>query len=357
MTLRLLLLVTLFGWAGDLLAESFWRSLKNWVDSADIADCDTTYLHLPRQGFIGHANVYFTGTLAHINYDQEHTNQGTLNVSGNLRTRMATLLSAGVSYRGWGLSLSKDFSRHGDTEMAFSSYGQAYGLELRLHNSYSMSGTLDVSEAGSESLWDIDVDDFHQRTFLGNFYYCFNHKRFSLPAAMSHTIIQKRSSGSWLAILNYRHATSYIDDERQSFIIAEEVLDEGLMGTARYRKLSQTQVSVGGGYAYNWIFGEGHCLLHLSAMPMLSVWHRNRSYYDIEISSVSMQEPQVFRYADAIGQKLAINGTVHAGLVYNFSRYVTGVTAFANLDSFPDKENFSLYTFDWSSRFFFGVRF
>ena len=29
----------------------------------------------------------------------------------------------------------------------------------------------------------------------------------------------------------------------------------------------------------------------------------------------------------------------------------------ANIDTFPGENKFSLYTFDWSSRFFFGIRF
>jgi len=343
--------------ADEVFAGGFWRSLKNWVDSADIKGCDTTYLHLPKEGFIGYGNIFLTGTDAYLNYDQSHTQQGTVNLSGLLRTRLSTLLSAGVSYRGWGLSYSHDLSKHGDTEWSFCSYGQGYGLEIRLHNSYSLSGALDVEQNGVEQELDINVKDCHQRTLLGNLYYVFDHKHFSLPAAMSHTIIQTKSSGSWLAILNYRHARTIFTDDDLSFFIGNEVLDTGTTGDASFRKLSQTQISIGGGYAYNYVFNRGHTLLHTSAMPMLSVWHRNRRYYDVHIWDSDSQLLREESHAVTIGQKIAFNGTVHASLVHNFSHYVTGIMVMANLDSFPEKENFSLYTFDWSTRFFFGVRF
>jgi len=354
--LRLVLLAFTCSMAGQLQAGDFWRSLKNWVDSADIKGCDTTYLHLPKEGFVGYGNVYLTGSKEYLNYSQNFAQNGTVDVSGTLSTRVASLLSVGVSYRGWGLSYSKDFSKNGDTEWSFCSYGQGYGLETRIHNSYSFSGVLDLEGAGIMDEYDIEMKNCHRRLLLGNFYYVFGRKRFSLPAAMSHTIIQKRSSGSWLAIMNYRHSSTTLEGEQQQYYVGDEVLDLGYEGIANYR-LSQTQVSLGGGYAYNFIFNDAHFLLHFSAMPMLSVWHRNRRYFDERTWDSTAQSYQDERHVVAISQKLAVNGTVHSSFVYNFSRYVTGVMVFANIDSFPEKEKFSIYSFDWSSRFFFGVRF
>ncbi|MBR5717175.1 MAG: DUF4421 family protein [Bacteroidales bacterium] len=353
---RLVVLFLLTAMVGQVKAEGFWRALKNWVDSADIKGCDTTYLRLPKEGFVGYGNVYLTGSKAYLDYSHIFAQYGTVDVSGTLSTRVASLLSVGVSYRGWGLSYSKDFSKNGDTEWSFCSYGQGYGLETRIHNSYSLSGVLDVEGASIMDKYDIEMKNCHQRLLLGNLYYVFGRKRFSLPAAMSHTIIQKRSSGSWLAILNYRHSATTLAGEHQHYFIGDDILDVGDEGMASYR-LSQTQVSLGGGYAYNFIFNDAHCLLHFSAMPMLSIWHRNRRYFDERTWDSTAQRYQDERHVVAISQKLAINGTIHSSFVYNFSRYVTGVMVFANIDSFPEKERFSIYTFDWSSRFFFGVRF
>ena len=87
---------------------------------------------------------------------------------------------------------------------------------------------------------------------------------------------------------------------------------------------------------------------------MISVWHRDRRYDDVLLWDSNGQLQYNELYASAISQRLTFNGTVHSSFVYNFSRYVTGVMAMAN---FPGENKFSLYTFDWSSRFFFGIRF
>ena len=167
--LRLLLLVLLSAATLEAQADGFWRALKNWVDSADIKGCDTTYLHLPKEGFIGYGNVYLTGTNAYLTYDQGMTELGTATVSGRLHTRVTTLFSAGISYRGWGLSYSKDLSKHGDTEWSFCSYGQGYGLETRIHKSTTLSGTLDVELDGIEEGYKIRTKNSRHRLVLGNF--------------------------------------------------------------------------------------------------------------------------------------------------------------------------------------------
>ena len=353
-----MLLACLAMWPGQARAGGFWRSLKNWVDSADIKGCDTTFLHLPKEGFIGYGNIYLTGTDAFLSHELDQMQPETIKASGLLRARASIMLTAGISYRGWGLSYSKDLSRHDDSEWSFCSYGQGYGLELRLHRAHTLHGAIDIE--GTDVLGPelaIAKGDLRQRTVLGNFIYVFARKRFSLPAAMSHTIIQKRSSGSWLALANYRHSSLAIANERMSFLIGEGLLNDDITGDVRFRKLSQSQLSLGGGYAYNHILRGGRLLLHLSAIPMVSVWHRNRGYYEVRIWDGQQHLIGDQRYTASFGQKLTFNGTLHGSLVYNFRRYVTGVMAMANIDSFPEEDDFSLYTFDWSTRFFFGVRF
>lgn len=69
-SIRLILLALLSVMTVEAQAEGFWHALKNWVDSADIKGCDTTYLHLPKEGFIGYGNVFLTGTKAYLDYDQ-----------------------------------------------------------------------------------------------------------------------------------------------------------------------------------------------------------------------------------------------------------------------------------------------
>ena len=304
----------------------WWHKLINWVDSADIKGCDTTYLTLPREGFIAYANGYLTGTVMHMTYEfdpLEEPEYETLH--GTLRTRPAALYSVGISYRGWGLSYSRDFSDYGDSEFALSSYGQTYGAELRWHKSHSLNGSLDLS-VDDEAIGSLDIGakECNQKTLLGNVYWVFNHKRFSLPAAMSHTILQHKSSGSWIAELNYYYAQTEFEQEMIR------------------QRMSQSVINLGGGYAYNWIFGHGHCLLHTSLMPLISLWHRNKTYYD--------------GMSKTLGQHLSVNANSHICFVYNIDRYLTGFQCNINYDMLSGDDQ-TFHTFDWTGRLFFGVRF
>ena len=114
---------------------------------------------------------------------------------------------------------------------------------------------------------------------LCNFYWVFNNKKFSLPAALSQTVIQRRSAGSWIAELNYYRSSIKPQLRNAGGIYPSIMVDAN--------KITSSQISLGGGYAYNYVFGNEHCLLHTSFMPMISVWHRNRIYSSMDTSPLS----------------------------------------------------------------------
>jgi len=334
--------------------------LKAQVDSADYRGVDPDYLELPEYGFVAYSRASLTGTHLTVDYELPNTTKGDVNLTGRLNTDIARLFSLGISYRGWGLSYSFDMASKGDTEWEFASYGQTYGFEARLHTSNTLSGDLKEHffDLNAQPVLSIDVQDFKQKTILANFYWVFNHSQFSLPAAMSHTVIQRRSAGSFLAILNLHHAGSRVDDPDLSFMISPAFATQDEPLRSQFRKLTQTQLSVGGGYAYNYVFPNQQLLLHGSFMPMISLWHRNRTYWDFIQEDESGKFLKVSTYDSSFGQKaIALNASMHLNLVYNKGRYLTGLMSMLNIDSLPSKGSLTIYTFDWSSRFFFGIRF
>lgn len=338
----------------------WYHSVKDYVDSADIKGADTTYLELPKQGFLGYFQGSLTGTHLYVNYELPETVDGSVMLKGKLNTDVAQLLSLGVTYRGWGFSYSKDLSDHGDTEWAFSTYGQTYGFETRIHTSHTLSGDLDEYFTDNVTLpvLNVGIHAIQQKTWLANFYWVFNHRRFSIPATMSQTVIQRRSSGSFLAILNYHRVNSKVNDPKLSFFIAPAFLPEGGTGKLQFRQLSQTQISLGGGYAYNYVFPNKRLLLHGSMMPMLSLWHHNRTHWDVTEYDNQGDFLGVTAYKSAFSQQLlAFNANMHLNLIYNKDQYVTGLISMLNIDSLPARDRLSIYTFDWSARFFFGIRF
>lgn len=324
----LALLATSQLWAGRR-----WQAVRNWFDSADVMGADTFYVQLPQQKFMAYVNTGLSNSTLNLTFENKAFNPP-IEFSGELHSKIAQSVAFGMWYRGWGLSYTRDLHRHGDTEFMYTFYGKRYGVEFRVHNSKNYSGTLD----DDSDIFNIDVvpGRFRQQLYLANFYWIFNNKKFSLPAALSQTVIQRRSAGTWLATFNYYRSSirpKLTNQSNNSYVVM----------TFDAEKLSSTQLSLGGGYAYNYVFGDEHCLLHASAMPTISVWHRNRVYSTAATSPLS--------------QKFAVNGNVHLSFIYNYSRYVSGMSFIYNLEWVDLERNLSILDSNWAGRVFIGVRF
>lgn len=357
---RLLLGLLLCVLMTDAKAGPRWQAFKNWIDSADVKGADSLYVRLPEQGFVAYLNTYLTGTHIRLDYEHEETADRINNFSGILSTRASALVSLACTYRGWGLSYSRDLSNYNDTEWSFMTYGQAYGAEFRIHNSNSLSGDLENKTIlPTEEVVSVNIDDCHQRTILAGLYYVVNHRRFSLPAAMSHTVLQLRSSGSWILVANYHNQRTDVDRGVLSSMLGFEISKMGLKGRSCLNRLRQSELSIGAGYAYNWVFANSHCLLHASLLPLLSVWHSNRSYHSVELKNeagVVIEEAQKLSYA--IKQDMSLNAKMNLSFVYNKGRYLTGAQWLLNFDTMNEHYGYlSLYSLDSSARLFIGVRF
>ena len=99
-------------------------------------------------------------------------------------------------------------------------------------------------------------------------YYVFNHKRFSLAAGAYGDMVQKRSAGSVFVMGNYYQsrfgANNLFNYERDIFF--------------------NKKVSLGAGYGYNWAINGGKLCVHVSVIPMISIWnqlyHHGEDYSD-----------------------------------------------------------------------------
>lgn len=306
----------------ELVAESRLRKIINWVDSADVAGADTSFIRWPKQGFIAAFNTNFVKSRLVFDYNIPGS-AGIQEYNGNVASRLTTLFSVGLSYRGWGLSYSRDFSEHADEEFSFSTYGQTYGAEFHVRTSHSFTGSIELEDHPEQDQI-VRSGDIHQRLYSGNVYYVFNHNRFSLPAALSQTVIQRRSAGSWLALISFYRSVMKFDH-----------LDSD--------KLTTTQFKVGGGYAYNLVFNHERCLFHFSLMPSVMVYYHNHLFKSSEKQPLS--------------QRFSVDGLAHASFVYNFSRYLCGSSLVYDVSWSNMSKDWSVVDLNWSARAFIGVRF
>lgn len=322
-----LTLLVLFAFVQEVQAENFWRWTKNLLDSSDIKGCDTTYVRMSKKGFV--AYLMSSPSWASTNF-YVHDPDGDIEMS--LSSRVTNMWALRLAYRGWGLSYSHAFKNRDDSEFSFTAYGRRYGFEFRIHSSHDLNGGITDHTVYPVMSGDID-GIYDMKTWLLNFYWVFNSKRFSLPAAMSQTTIQRRSAGSWLACANYVYNKLFYQSDME--------LEPEEMTAASFK-----QINIGGGYAYNFAFAKEHCLLHASAMPMLSVWHQNR------IRTVGGLDYPVSQ------QMITLSLMAHLSFVYNFDRYVTGCSSMYNLSHLHShKDDLYIYVNNFSTTIFFGVRF
>lgn len=319
---RLLLIIFSLLITTQLIAGPRWRSFINWVDSADIAGADTSYVRWPKQDMIASINSRMISSTLHVHYHNS-SDYGDQSYNGFATTELQTPISLSLAYRGWGLSYTRSFEKYVDDEFSFSTCGRKYGAELRYQHSHSYSGTIENDMDPQQNI-DIQPGDITQELYYANVYYVFNSKRFSLPSALLQTVIQRRSAGSWLAAINFQRNILNFQD-------------------IPFNKVTSTKISLGGGYAYNWAFAKEQCLLHASFMPLVNVYSHN-SVYSVEGKQ-------------AATESISLNGNIHLSFVYNVSRYVMGASSIYYLSWQNLSDHIAVVDLNWSSRLFIGVRF
>jgi len=151
------------------------------------------------------------------------------------------------------------------TEFDLSIYSSQLGVDLfyrKTGNDYKISkAQLDTeSKINTHPLNGTSYDGISVSIKGFNMYYIFNHKRFSYPAAFSQSTIQRRSSGSALCGIGYtKHSLSIDWDKLYSIVsdkLGEDVASRYMSEGPDKKKINYTDISLSGGYAYNWVFAH-----------------------------------------------------------------------------------------------------
>lgn len=196
--------------------------------------------------------------------------KGTVNgikSKARLRTRFKTTVGVDVAYRGLSVALSvnpeKMKGSYNDFEFVLNYFGNRFSLDASYQRSTTLSGNVEYGikqhlESGDVLLNIINLAG----------YYTFNHRHFSYPAAFTQLFIQKRSAGSWLAGISYQGGQ----------LKSREALKER-ESNAPDLKFYMGHFGIGAGYGYNWVFAK-KCMLHLSMLPTLVVYNRNKFIFN-----------------------------------------------------------------------------
>ena len=176
------------------------------------------------------------------------------------------------------------------------------------------------------------VSDYpgHLRDFAVDAYYVFNNRHFVYGSAYKGAKIQRRSVGSWMVSGRYLQGELSVDDRDLAFLEVTEWL----------KRYATQQVSLGGGYSFNWVLlhrdptdwakarGLRNLTLNLTALPMASFFTHVDSYLYHEGGL----------YRTRFDGKIAVAFQAHAALSYCWDRYSMNVQFHYNRFGFPSSD-------------------
>lgn len=243
-------------------------------------------------------------------------------------------LSMAVAYRGLGLGVAVNPAKFAgkckDFEYNLNSYSNRYGFDVVFLSSKTYHGY----KASDAERIDIHKGQISQNALNLNFYYAFNYRRFSFPAAFSQSYIQKRSAGSWMIGASFDGSKTKLND----------------------MTIRLNEFAVGAGYAYNLVIAR-HWLCHLSALPTMTIYShdytKTRTSADednAQTATNTIRHDMKYHFPSAI-----ITG--RAAAVYSWRNKFAGATAVYNYSVAGDEDHLKVRRNKWRVRMFFGFRF
>lgn len=226
------------------------KRFANWRERSMMRGCDTAYIQLPENAWIIKLNGISTFSEFNIQLNDvlnfEHAKM-------KIGSGMGFKSSFSLAYRGLELGYSIDQTNRYNRDIKLNLYNKRFGGEFQYQSFRRTSSTIETTNPDSTFNF---KNDYTNRMTI-NFYYVFNYKTFSYPAAITQAFIQKKSAGSFLL--------------GASFFRNKIKLFQDGSGQASFHDpiITLNQASIGGGYGYNFVCCESRLLFHISAMPML----------------------------------------------------------------------------------------
>ena len=227
--------------------------------------------------------------------------------------------------------------------------------EIAHHSVYERDDIIDEEEEakiGENDMW--ELDDIIR--WYGNFYYAFNHRKFSMSAANYAQYIQKRSAGSFFVTGDVNFTRLHAHD-------LLNVSDDSIC--ASRERFSAFGIAIGAGYGYNWTPNHGKFLLHGSIRPMIDVY--SRMDYDAHdwvhddegnVKKVKMERIPELQPLYDHKMKLTFGGVARVAAVWNISpRIVTGANMELTIRDNRNSKDYRMYNSCLNLNAYFAMRF
>ena len=343
-----LLLIVFSITAASLTAQSsvfhhLFSKVDNMLAKMEGSGVDTNYIGVHKHHWSIFVNRYLSDMNLNIisNLDPDFFGRVDIKIDTDPQKQMAI----GAYYRGYGFSYSWDTQKGYRKDLSFSTYSSPVGMELRYHKTNMIHGTIHagiLDELYKQGLIPDDTMKINSgaakvTSFILNAYYLFNTKTFSYSSALTYNTYQKKSAGSFFAGVTIHQQRLSFDDEVLSLM-------------AQLNSVRSRQLSLGLGYAYNWVINP-NLLFHSSVLPMLLITDKHGSYakdWDDKMSKVFGDKTRV-----------TYNYVLRGSLSYRWGhdRFQVGIAGLYNNFRVGKKKSYYVFSDDWTVRTFFCVRF
>ena len=320
----------------------FLKSADEMIDRWQDAGVDTNYIRKPKMSRM----VY----LGYYGYFQQHDMTFPVSVDNadipmDLRYMPSNMsekkymaadihtyqseVELGIDWRGISLELPIPIRNRYSMSFGLAKNGSVWGARIRYKSLNNMEGVLDDAFNQAMSQWSRNVENqvndpavTSERTipsgqidlkiFYVEGYYVFNNKRFSLAAGAYGDMVQKRSAGSLFVMGNYY----------QSRFGAKNLFNH------EYDTFRNWKLSFGPGYGYNWSINGGKVCIHMSLIPMISIWNQMVHKYEDGSAPLAAQSPWSkydAHYYDAVDNgrsRFVFNYFGRLAVSYSFDRFL-----------------------------------
>ena len=254
-------------------------------------------------------------------------------------------------FLGYTLDLNNLSASKKKKEFDLSLYSSQIGIDLfyrKTGNDYrirrmTLSGDIDTSP-----IRNVSYDGLNVSIKGFNLYYIFNHRKFSYPAAFSQSTMQKRSCGSALLGIGYTQHSLDIDIEKLNALIhdhlgpdASSIPTDSELGMG---KVKYTDISVSGGYAYNFAFAPQW----LFATSLSLALGYNKTMGEGEKSEFNFKNFDIHNFN--------LDGVGRFGIVWNNNRWYAGASTILHSYNYS-KKRFSTNNFFGNINIYVGFNF
>lgn len=329
--------------------EGFANKMIDLVVSPKITT-DTDYVVRPSTKFMAKVGYNAFGSVLDVSSDD---------VTASLAANTNNSIGFNFSWKGLGLGYSflPGFMAKSkiNKEWDFDYYSQKFGFHFVYQKVSDFDGEL---RRDDEKPVQLDIRNVFMKNLIVDFFWVFKNKKFSMPAVFDHSMIQKRSAGSWMvsSIFSTRVFESDISFDSEDF--------------KTFKDFRNMFVALGGGYGYNFVSKNKRWLLHGSIIPHLSIWK------DVDYSGSNQSQSSTVTSSSANSSTTITNSTtstsesenngfgldpqffshIKLGLTYSFRRSYWGFSGYIQNDVM-NQQKLEISYLKIQVNLFYGIRF